>query len=234
VSNLLFESIMQFDIGADNDVISFKQKLAKENGWSLGYAHRCFEEYKKFLYLAAVSGGQVSPSESIDQVWHLHLTYTHSYWQDLCGTVLGFQLHHIPTKGGADELNKYQTMYQSTLERYVEVFDELPPMDIWPSVSERFDPNQQFVRLNISNHWVIKKPSAHLFPIVMMPVFLAACMQGDEQLDIWFILKCILFGYLAIKIFQWLNSGGGKGGGGGGFGCGGGCSSGCGGGCGGS
>jgi hypothetical protein len=31
----------------------------------------------------------VTPSEQVDQVWHLHLTYTRSYWDEFCPNVLG-------------------------------------------------------------------------------------------------------------------------------------------------
>ena len=79
--------------------LSFSQRLARENGWSLADARRRIDEYRRFLYLAARAGHCVTPSDSIDQVWHQHLVYTENYWVDLCGEVLPAPLHHGPTRG---------------------------------------------------------------------------------------------------------------------------------------
>ena len=66
------------------------------------YTDRVIEEYRKFLYLLASAGHPVTPSDQVDQAWHLHLTYTRSYWEDLCEKTIGKPLHHGPTKGGAE------------------------------------------------------------------------------------------------------------------------------------
>jgi len=50
----------------------------------------------------------VTPSDTVDQAWHLHLIYTGHYWEELCGKVLGLQLHHEPSAGGAVEGGKYE------------------------------------------------------------------------------------------------------------------------------
>lgn len=75
----------------------------KENGWSHRYAQRVMEEYKRFTFLAVVAGHPVSPSDPVDQVWHLHLSYTRSYWQDFCPNILQTPLHHEPSRGGRSE-----------------------------------------------------------------------------------------------------------------------------------
>ncbi|MEK6230809.1 MAG: hypothetical protein N2A42_03075 [Luteolibacter sp.] len=33
-------------------------------------------EYKRFVALAMLAGHPVTPSEEVDQAWHLHLVYT--------------------------------------------------------------------------------------------------------------------------------------------------------------
>ena len=66
-------------------------------------------------------------------MWHLHLTYTRSYWDRFCGEVLGQTIHHGPTKGGPDEAEKFDRWYQKTLESYQRVFGEEPHTDIWPA-----------------------------------------------------------------------------------------------------
>ncbi len=73
-----------FDVGPT--AYSFWARLASENGWSMSFAARAISEYRRFLYLAVVAGHQVSPSDDVDQVWHLHLLYTESYWNSCAAT----------------------------------------------------------------------------------------------------------------------------------------------------
>src|SRR5260221_356074 len=80
----------------------------------------------------------ICPSEDVDAAWHLHLTYTRSYWKRFCGEVLGRQLHHEPTRGGPAENTKHLAMYEATLAVYREAFGEEPPRDIWTPARERF------------------------------------------------------------------------------------------------
>jgi hypothetical protein len=74
----LYERIQAFSLDQPDDGLSFSRRLARDNGWSLEYAQRVIEEYKKFAFLAVVAGHPVTPSDQVDQVWHLHLTYTRS------------------------------------------------------------------------------------------------------------------------------------------------------------
>ena len=61
--------------------LPFTSRLAREQGWSHAFAARAIREYKRFLILAMEAGHPVTPSEAVDQVWHLHLVYTVSYWK---------------------------------------------------------------------------------------------------------------------------------------------------------
>ena len=121
----------------DND-FKFSDRLKRENGWSDIFTSRVIDEYKCFLYLACVAGNEVTPSEEVDQVWHLHLIYSHSYWFDLCGNVLRKSLHHGPTKGGISENSRYAENYSATLQLYQREFEATPPSDIWPDSIIRF------------------------------------------------------------------------------------------------
>ncbi len=111
----------------------FTARLAKEQGWSLAYAGRVVSEYKRFMALAVSAGHPVTPSEAVDQAWHLHLVYTKSYWKDFCGGVLGKEIHHSPTTGGAAESDKFQDWYRRTLGSYERIFREAPDREIWPT-----------------------------------------------------------------------------------------------------
>jgi hypothetical protein len=82
----LWERIETFSFDVGPTAYSFWARLASENGWSMSFAARAISEYRRFLYLAVVAGHQVSPSDDVDQVWHLHLLYTESYWNSCAAT----------------------------------------------------------------------------------------------------------------------------------------------------
>jgi len=110
----------------------FSARLAEENGWTREHARRVLREYLRFVYLAMTAGHPVTPSLAVDEAWHLHLTYTRSYWEEMCGRVLGRPLHHDPTRGGSDEEAKFAGWYARTLATYRAAFGEEPPAEIWP------------------------------------------------------------------------------------------------------
>ncbi|RYX81767.1 TIGR04222 domain-containing membrane protein [bacterium] len=141
-----------------NAQLPFSLRLARDNGWAPEFARRVVDEYKKFVFLAATAGHPVSPPEEVDQAWHLHLMYTHSYWDELCGEILGFALHHGPTRGGASESAKFGNWYAKTLESYEKAFEEAPPSEIWPDASTRFSEAGQYRRVDIKRAWVVRKP----------------------------------------------------------------------------
>lgn len=144
--------------------LSFSRRLARDNGWSPAFAQRVVLEYKKFVYLAATCGHSVTPSDEVDQAWHLHLVYTRSYWDELCGQVLGFALHHGPTKGGAAEGHKFQDWYAATQRSYEAAFGTAPPADIWPPAAVRFGEAPHFRRVNMRGKWLLPKPRLPRWP----------------------------------------------------------------------
>jgi hypothetical protein len=138
----------------------FSARLAQENGWSRVQALAVVREYKRFLYLCVRAGHPCTPSDAVDQAWHLHLAYTRSYWEDLCERVLRRPLHHGPTRGGSEERAKYRDWYQATLRSYRQHFGEDPPAAIWPSPWLRFDPRARFRRVDGSRHWIVPRTAA--------------------------------------------------------------------------
>ena len=142
--------------------LSFSKRLARDNGWPVAFAQRTVLEYKKFVYLAATCGHPVTPSDEVDQAWHLHLVYTRSYWDELCGQVLGFALHHGPTKGGAAEGHKFGDWYAQTLHSYQAAFGSAPPADIWPPAAVRFGDAPHFRRVNMRGKWLLPRPRPRL------------------------------------------------------------------------
>lgn len=139
--------------------LTFTARLARENGWTIGRAVRVVDEYRRFVFLAVTAGHPVTPSEDVDQAWHLHLAYTRDYWEAFCRDVLREPLHHGPTRGGACEADRYDAQYRRTLAAYAAAFDAPPPDDIWPSAELRFGDDLAWRRVNVARNWVIPKPA---------------------------------------------------------------------------
>ncbi len=154
----LYYRISRYSPDNPASCLAFSQRLARENIWTHNYASRVIEEYKRFMFLAVAAGHQVTPSEQVDQVWHLHLVYTREYWDDFCGEVLGQRVHHGPTKGGRAEADRFRSQYQQTLNSYQKWFHEVPPPDIWPPVEARFAAATESVWVNKATAWIIPKP----------------------------------------------------------------------------
>lgn len=153
----LWLRIKNFELDDQDSQLTFTDRLAKENGWTYEFSIRAIVEYKKFIYLICVSEQPITPSDEVDQVWHLHLIYTRSYWKEFCGKTLNREVHHGPTKGGSLEKEKYNDSYNKAFEMYREVFREEPPADIWPDQKSRFT-RINFKRICLDENWVIKKP----------------------------------------------------------------------------
>lgn len=152
----LYEALVSFPLEATGGRYTFLHRLCRENNWSRTEGLRAITEYKRFLYLSQVSTVPVTPPFAIDQVWHLHLLYTRSYWEDLCQGILGRPLHHGPTKGGSEEDEKFGDWYGRTRALYEAEFLAAPPPSVWPA---RFSPEKPLRWTDLTRNWVIPKPS---------------------------------------------------------------------------
>lgn len=171
-NQILYEALVNFPLETLGGSYTFLDRLSRENNWSRSFCLRAIAEYRRFLYLSQISTSPVTPSYVVDQVWHLHLLYTRSYWYSLCQPILGRPLHHGPTAGGAEEDEKFTNWYDVTLTLYRSEFGAAPPSDIWP---ERFSPEKPVRWVDLTRNWVIRKPAAgQLFcfvPILALGVF---------------------------------------------------------------
>ena len=114
---------------------TFSHKLATDNCWTPSYTASVLAEYRRFLYLTQVSTSQVTPSEVIDQAWHMHLTYSREYWDALCGGVLGRALHHDAGTGPGDA-DRHRRQYDRTRALYRREFGVDPPRSIWQDAED--------------------------------------------------------------------------------------------------
>lgn len=127
----LWNRIQNFSLDASDADFPFSKKLAKEERWTVDFTQKAIQEYKKFVYLCCILPNGASPSETVDKVWHMHLIYTQSYWEDFCPNILKRKLHHHPSKGGSKENSKHRNWFSDTLKSYQEIFQQEAPTDIW-------------------------------------------------------------------------------------------------------
>ena len=216
--------------------LTFAARLARENGWSRAYGDAVVHEYKRFLYLGAGAKSPITPSDEVDQAWHLHLTYSRHYWQELCGKILARKLHHEPTAGGGPEQRRYWTQYEETLERYRTIFGEEPPVAVWPAARERFSGRP--VRIDRSDYWLVPKALPARAGAAGAATLMGACSvlaaasggEGGGAMEIVIGIGVVI---VAVVVFFAIIKGPAKGGEKKDGGCGGGGDGGCGGGCGG-
>ncbi|MCZ8369246.1 MAG: hypothetical protein O9293_04650 [Porphyrobacter sp.] len=171
----LWQRIADHRIGPADASLSFTARLARENRWSEGHAQRVIGEYKRFCYLAMRAGHEVTPSDAVDQAWHLHLSYTRDYWQVFCPQVLQAELHHGPTQGGTAERERFYRQYADTLAAYEAAFSEVPPADIWPAARRRFSVDPQGVRVNFSDGIMLQRRVALALGLI---VFVTGWLAG--------------------------------------------------------
>lgn len=161
--------------------IDFARRLAREQGWTLPQARRAIEEYRRYCFLACAGYGEMTPSQAVDEVWHLHLRHTRDYWERFCPQVLGMPLHHGPTRGGPAEAWRHREQYAQTLARYEQHFG-LPPAEFWPAASENFAPLPRLVRVDRSRYWLIPRPRWRVPAVALAMAALASAGFGGAAL----------------------------------------------------
>lgn len=229
---VIYNKIISYELNDEKSSFNFTDRLMRENGWSKKFAEEAIIEYKRFMYLIATSKGEImTPSDEIDQVWHLHMLYTHQY-RDFCKSTIGKFINHGPTRGGTNERTKYDVAYTRTKERYIQEFNIKPNLDFWASNEIRFS-NVNWQRVNTNKNWVIRKPSiSSLFKskavigilAIMLLTFAYSCspeIQTETQYMLpkyhhfvfgivglfvgLFVLYWVL--YLVISFFAWIERG---------------------------
>lgn len=201
-NSILWDKIQNFQLDNPSAQFTFSQRLARDNNWSSDVTQKTIQEYKKFIYLCCVSNQSITPSDAVDQVWHLHLTYTKSYWVDFCKHTLEKEIHHNPTKGGTSEKKKYNDCYDHTFTMYTQEFGEHPPQDIWLDSTTRFT-QINYKRINVDNYWMIKKPTtlrnSSLILAALIALIASLYIQAQGSFIIIFIFIAIL---VIISIFN--------------------------------
>lgn len=175
LSDPLWQRLADYEVGPAGAEFSFVQRLARENGWASAHAARVVEEYRRFCFLAMRAGHPVTPSDAVDQAWHLHLTYSRDYWDRFCPEVLGGKLHHGPTAGGQAERDRYYSQYAETLASYERFFGP-SPADIWPAARQRLYQDPLARRVNPRDYLIVPRRMAGIFTILASIAIIAAAV----------------------------------------------------------
>lgn len=149
-----YQKIMDFPLDNKKAVIQFSARLAMDNVWSFDYTTQVIKEYKRFLFLMMAADHKVSPSDQIDQAWHLHMMYSNDYWEEFCGNTVNKKLHHWPDEGGGE----YRDWYKMTINSYIRFFGRHPPENIWTAPEKRFKTRTWFIRVDREKNWIVPKP----------------------------------------------------------------------------
>jgi uncharacterized protein (TIGR04222 family) len=161
---------------------AFRARLAREQGWTPAQADAAISEYRRFCFLAICSEVELTPSESVDAVWHLHLIHTRDYWQVFCPLVLGAALHHGPTPGRHAQPG-YREAYALALARY-EAFFGPSPECWWPAAAVRFAPPVATARYDPRRHWLLARPRWPR-PLRRLAAALAALAPASASAQAW-------------------------------------------------
>ncbi|HWD90795.1 MAG TPA: hypothetical protein VG938_00465 [Verrucomicrobiae bacterium] len=98
-------------------------RMVDKYKWTEAAARECFEDLKKFLYMAVLADKPVAPTEKLDEMWHNFILYTMDY-AEYCQTRFGLFVHHRPRR--RDDPKSTRNMRQETLEFASELFAVLP------------------------------------------------------------------------------------------------------------
>lgn len=172
----VWKALSHYIVGPEDAALPFVLRLARENGWRPAQAERVFEEYRRFCFLAVTSGHGVTPSDAVDQAWHLHLTYTRDYWERFCPQVLGRALHHGPTAGGRGEQHRFFLQYAETLRSYARVFGP-PPADLWPDARRRLTQDHKARRVHPRDAFIVPRSHAAI-ALIMVALGVATAWIG--------------------------------------------------------
>lgn len=199
----LWQKIESFELDEPGVAFKFSDRLARENGWTKAYAKRVIEEYKKFIFLCCISEQGITPSDPVDQAWHLHLTFTRSYWTDLCKNTLNREIHHNPTKGGKLEAVKFNSFYTSSHKLYADKFGMQPPADVWQDNHTRFS-DINFRRVNIGRYWLVKKPRFSVYSLVLLMLFIVSAFSIQATDNILTALLMLgIFVVAIVGVYRW-------------------------------
>lgn len=104
----------------------FEDNLAMACGWTDESAARVTAAYRRFVYLKALTGETLTPSDSIDRAWHLHLEFAPDY--AALEQAVGRAIPHLRGLTPVES----EAAYVRGRALWRREFDRDPDYDIWP------------------------------------------------------------------------------------------------------
>ena len=98
-------------------------RMVDKYGWNEKEAEQCFEDLKRFLALAIVTGKSIIPAPKIDEMWHNFILFTADY-EEFCLQYAGRFLHHRPRRRDDPKVARGHGV-PDTLRLAQEMFGEL-------------------------------------------------------------------------------------------------------------
>jgi len=129
---LLLDAASEAVLGFDYSKV--RGRCMRRLGWSGAFVDRVLVEYKRFLVLklrcesATATAAELSPSDTVDALWHQHVVDTADYSVKLaeaCGRVI----LHDPD--GAEDVAGRKKRAEKTKLCYAALFNSNPPVDLW-------------------------------------------------------------------------------------------------------
>jgi hypothetical protein len=179
----LWLKVARFPLNDPDAAYPFSQKLAHTQKWSEDKTMQVIAEYKKFMFLCMTAPNGASPSEAVDECWHLHLTFTANY-AAFCQETAGKFIHHNPSKGGTTEHHRHIDWYEDTLKNYVDTFQQIPPSGLWPT-PEGFEPTDYLSK------------SSPMHPLSIAPFLATNWQELNDNSAEFYVCASVILGILA-------------------------------------
>ncbi|GKY87255.1 hypothetical protein [Sinisalibacter aestuarii] len=110
----------------ERDGRSFAEHLAEITGLSPAAALRLELEYRRFLYLAALTSAPRVPPGLVRVAWSYHAEHE-GYGKEFCDWIIGRRLTFAPT------VEAPARAYAETVAAYLQEFGAEPPAEVWPA-----------------------------------------------------------------------------------------------------
>lgn len=195
----LWNRILAFDFDYPQSEYGFTTRLAKENFWTKKFTSDAILEYKKFMFLATTSNFMVSPSETVDIVWHQHLIFTKSYHR-FC-EILGKQIQHIPSTHNKEDFEKFKQAKEQTKILYEKEFGNQPE-NIWKfhNMFESLKLEKAKYKLRTFINFGIIVFVCSIFPafFLLEPIYVR--IEGSAFIFLLFVLALIIF--LGLEVYN--------------------------------
>lgn len=195
-SRQLWERVLSFDIEEYQLNYGFALRLATEHNWSFSFTAAAIREYRKFMFLAAISEEMIVPGTLIDVVWHQHLLYTDAY-QSFC-VVLGKAIRHIPSRKESGEQAKFRAGWLHTQAMYTSFFGPMPDA-LWKHKSMYDTLNLSVAAYSVEQAKIL---AITLFPVLTgcLYVLLRPVYRGIASS--YFLPAYIILGIIIFSILQ--------------------------------